>query len=531
MKAFLLAALLLPLTAQQTTQPVQDTIAVQDWEADQHLIGDPPFLRVGRDLAGRMRFSSIEVQVTVDAGGSVIAVDSSAMQGSDREIPPETIAAAESLVRLLRFRPFERDGHPVTAKFQEDVFLLPPEVVPVRNLPFPKVTSLKLVKITLQRSGCFGTCPAYGIVVRGDGTVEYDGEGYVAFTGHHRGTVPKENVLELLKLFKASDYYSLDDEYSMSVTDQATYHTSIEVNGKRKAVRDYVGLEVGMPLAVMRLENEIDRLSGSERWIKGNAGTVAALNAEHWDFKSGEATATLARIVEAGGDDVARDLINAGVSLVAKDTSAEVLPPAARRGDIAMLTALIGAGAAADTSGLDMALPAAAQSGNVEAFRLLLRSGARLDARDPFGYTVLMCATASGNPAMLKEVLKYQPEVNAAVVRPHAGPEAFPGADSGEGMTALMEASSQSAFSAAPEGAERAEIVRLLLEAGADPNVRNKHGNTALMLCTKRADIALLLIKAGADVNATNDEGKSALSMADNDDLKRVLIEHGAEEK
>ena len=71
-----------------------------------------------------------------------------------------------------------------------------------------------------------------------------------------------------------------------------------------------------------------------------------------------------------------------------------------------------------------------------------------------------------------------------------------------DGQTALIMAVSQDVDDAEPEGVDRAEVVRILLESGANPNARDKHGNTALILCRERADIALLLIKAGADVTA-----------------------------
>jgi ankyrin repeat protein len=90
-----------------------------------------------------------------------------------------------------------------------------------------------------------------------------------------------------------------------------------------------------------------------------------------------------------------------------------------------------------------------------------------------------------------------------------------------------MAAVSQSFDDPDAEGVDRAGVVQLLLEAGADVIARDKNGNTALILCVERADLALLLIKAGADVNARNDKGISALD-ASNEDVKRVLREHGA---
>ena len=64
-------------------------------------------------------------------------------------------------------------------------------------------------------------------------------------------------------------------------------------------------------------------------------------------------------------------------------------------------------------------------------------------------------------------------------------------------------------------------IVRLLLEAGADPDVRDVQGMTALMYAVahpidqrRAAKLVTELIQAGADVNLRTESGDTALSVA-----------------
>ncbi len=87
------------------------------------------------------------------------------------------------------------------------------------------------------------------------------------------------------------------------------------------------------------------------------------------------------------------------------------------------------------------------------------------------------------------------------------------------------------------------EVVKLLLEAGADVNHQSKKGNTALMYASHNGHIEVvkLLLEAGAVADIQNNSGQTALSMArsrvslgrdyrDYTDIVRLLREAGATE-
>ena len=63
----------------------------------------------------------------------------------------------------------------------------------------------------------------------------------------------------------------------------------------------------------------------------------------------------------------------------------------------------------------------------------------------------------------------------------------------------------------------RTDVVRLLLAAGANPNVRQSHGWTPLHGAAHNGDRASVdaLLRAGADPTATNEEGRSVLELAE----------------
>lgn len=60
------------------------------------------------------------------------------------------------------------------------------------------------------------------------------------------------------------------------------------------------------------------------------------------------------------------------------------------------------------------------------------------------------------------------------------------------------------------------EVVELMIEHGADVNIRDANGSTPLMYAAKRGNhrIVEILLAAGADSSAKNDEGVTALELA-----------------
>ncbi len=80
---------------------------------------------------------------------------------------------------------------------------------------------------------------------------------------------------------------------------------------------------------------------------------------------------------------------------------------------------------------------------------------------------------------------------------------------------------------------DRLKTVELLLKAGADPNAKDKQGNTALIVASSRGypKVAELLLKNGAHLNLKNENDRTALDLAtrnNREKVRKILLRHGA---
>ena len=159
------------------------------------------------------------------------------------------------------------------------------------------------------------------------------------------------------------------------------------------------------------------------------------------------------------------------------------------------------------------ALLAATQRNHVDVARLLINEGADVDAKDVMQDSPFLLAGAEGRVEILKLILTAGPDLKST--NRFGGTALIPACHRGHveavklllttdidkdhvnnlGWTALMEA-----VVLGDGGARHAEIVRLLVAAGADLNIPDRDGNTALFHARQRGYHAMvdILQAAGA---------------------------------
>jgi len=245
---------------------------------------------------------------------------------------------------------------------------------------------------------------------------------------------------------------------------------------------------------------------------------------------------------------------------------------AAKKGYDEVMALLLDRGAAIDAKTPDGATAlhlAAEQYWNVRAARLLLERGAAINEKTSTGASVLEYAIKGDNDYCVKALLEREATIDTKIehkllVYVTAGDDTatlklllergvnVDAADEKTGMTPLMyNVSSDHLFPfdnfdypARPDLPKRIEIIRLLLEAGANPDKFDGSGDHALMYAIDSSDVegARALIAGGANVNQCSSSGDTPLMYAILEihrddragynpslDMLRLLVSNGAD--
>ena len=221
-----------------------------------------------------------------------------------------------------------------------------------------------------------------------------------------------------------------------------------------------------------------------------------------------------------------------------------VLYVASLRGHTEIVKLLLNSGAdvnaAEDHRG--SALCAASNEGCTEIVKLLLNSGANVNVVHAQYGTALCTASYAGNTEIVKLLLNNGADVNAqdgfignalraASLRGHTEIVKLL-LNSGADVNAADRYDRNALYAASDRG--HTEIVRLLLNSGADVNAADSYDRNALYAASDQGhtEIVRLLLNSGADVNAADSYDRNALYAASDQghtEIVRLLLNSGAD--
>lgn len=232
---------------------------------------------------------------------------------------------------------------------------------------------------------------------------------------------------------------------------------------------------------------------------------------EAWLAEGADLQIELANAVLASDAERIRFLFEKGADINARDAQGYgALQAAARNRNDKIIPLLIALKANIDGRDDDgfTALIHAAERNHVPSIRALIEAGADIELAVDGGFAPLSLAIESGKYLAAKALIEVGASVNVAA-----------GSDR---ITPLMVAASQMAVGEAAleierrQGLRSTDIATALIERGADVNAVNAEGVSALMIAAARGNMPMLglLLEAGADPDLKSKQGKTAIDIA-----------------
>lgn len=308
--------------------------------------------------------------------------------------------------------------------------------------------------ITLERSTCFGSCPAYLLQIDSSGAVSFKQGPPSNRHDERTSTITAEQFQGLTAGFTAIRFFDLDDAYGPTYEDGPTTTLGLLLEGKAKKVTH----SDRSPPGLVELERRIECTANVHGWLHGDPRrfTLQSPVAGPW---------------MGGGEDLKNE------RFVRYDVHAGIKP------------------------GVN-ALMLAAGLGDVTEIRRKLREGEKVNDGDETGWTALMIAAVMAQPKSVLALLDAGAQIDQ---RDHHGDTALIGAAAvrfgnlqsvaevvgtllahGASVAATNDLGESALMWAARSG--NAGTIKILLLAGANPALVDQSGHDALFYLRSARD-------------------------------------------
>ncbi len=98
-------------------------------------------------------------------------------------------------------------------------------------------------EIGLERAICFGTCPAYSVTFKADGSVRYVGTDNVPHKGERTGRISDWEFHRLAEFAVKSVYMNMESDYDLpTISDLPVTYSMVVLRENRKIIRNYGSL-------------------------------------------------------------------------------------------------------------------------------------------------------------------------------------------------------------------------------------------------------------------------------------------------
>jgi membrane dipeptidase len=231
-----------------------------------------------------------------------------------------------------------RGAEAVSARLQKE---RGPSVAVIGNPASSGSAIQQPIEIAIERTLCYGTCPAYAVTMRGDGTVTYSGQQHTRVGGTKTWKIDPAVVRALATEMESQGYFELKDDYQAMVTDNPTTYTTLTIGSRTKKIKDYVA----GPKVLKDMQRRIDEVSGAKQYVFISGAAIREMQAKGWRATGDDAKDWMRRAIYGPDIDVISALLAAGFDAKAADNGETLLMRAASMGYAETVRLLLAAGA------------------------------------------------------------------------------------------------------------------------------------------------------------------------------------------
>jgi len=209
---------------------------------------------------------------------------------------------------------------------------------------------------------------------------------------------------------------------------------------------------------------------------------------------------------------------------------------AASSGNHELVQFLLNEGAAVDAannSGDNALIAASERSGNTAILKLLLDRGAEINGKNELGRTALIEAASMGRLQNAVLLLQHNADLNVVTSEEETALTFAVVHEYPDIVKALIEAGADVNWKSKKGWwtpltyavySRNVEIVRLLIDAGADPNIEDANGDTILIHAVRSGAVAVVreVLKKASNVNHRGNDGMTALDHAARNGMEEI---------
>ena len=120
--------------------------------------------------------------------------------------------------------------------------------------------------VTLTRSGCYGTCPAYVVTIFGSGRVEFRGETYVCEKSPVATQIDSKLARRLVDGLQVVDFSKMSSYTHHDLIHGFMATVTLRQGGSEHKVEHYHG-DANAPRLLSMIEERIDVVAGTSAWL------------------------------------------------------------------------------------------------------------------------------------------------------------------------------------------------------------------------------------------------------------------------